>query len=146
MISVLHVVLVAMVLSGATVLIVGCMQFSLAGLHILSHPYRNVAEIYPAVAVVIPAWNEAAVLERTIDQMMALDYPTGKLRVYVIDDASTDDTPPLLARKAAEYPGAVVHLRREQGRRGQGTHDQSRPSGDPRRTVGRRRSWSPTPM
>lgn len=118
MISVLHVLLVAMVLSGATVLIVGCMQFSLAGLHALSHPYRNVAEIHPAVAVVIPAWNEAAVLERTIDRMMALDYPGSKLRLYVIDDASTDGTPALLARKAAEYPDAVFHLRREKGGEG----------------------------
>jgi cellulose synthase/poly-beta-1,6-N-acetylglucosamine synthase-like glycosyltransferase len=117
-ISVLHVVLVAMVLSGATVLIVGCMQFSLAGVHALSHPYRNVVEIYPAVAVVIPAWNEAAVLERTIDRMMALDYPATKLRLYVIDDASTDDTPALLARKTSEYPEGVFHLRREKGGEG----------------------------
>jgi cellulose synthase/poly-beta-1,6-N-acetylglucosamine synthase-like glycosyltransferase len=117
-ITAVHVVLVAMVLSGATVLIVGCMQFTLAGLHVLSHPYRNVAEIYPNVAAVIPAWNEAAVLERTIDRMLSLEYPRGKLRVYVVDDASTDDTPALLARKAAEYPDSVVHLRRDKGGEG----------------------------
>jgi cellulose synthase/poly-beta-1,6-N-acetylglucosamine synthase-like glycosyltransferase len=117
-ITAVHVVLVAMVLSGATVLVVGCMQFSLAGLHVFSRPYGKVGEIYPNVAVVIPAWNEAAVLENTIDRMMSLDYPQDSLRVYVVDDASTDETPELLARKSAEYPGAVYHLRRDKGGEG----------------------------
>lgn len=118
MIEVVHVVLVAMVLSGATVLIVGCLQFVFAGLHAFSRPYANVAEIYPAVAVIIPAWNEAAVLDRTIDRMMELAYPREKLRVYVVDDASTDETPALLERKSAEFPGAVFHLRRDKGGEG----------------------------
>ncbi len=118
MIEVLHVVLVAMVLSGATVLVIGCIQFVLAGLHVLSRPYANVAEIYPAVAVIIPAWNEAAVLDRTIDRLMELDYPREQLRVYVVDDASTDETPALLRRKAAEHPGGVFHLRRDKGGEG----------------------------
>jgi cellulose synthase/poly-beta-1,6-N-acetylglucosamine synthase-like glycosyltransferase len=117
-IEAVHIVLVAMVLSGATVLIVGCVQFALAGLHVISRPYAKVAEIYPAVAVIIPAWNEAAVLDRTIDRMMSLAYPREKLRVYVVDDASTDETPELLRRKAAEYPGAVFHLRRDKGGEG----------------------------
>jgi cellulose synthase/poly-beta-1,6-N-acetylglucosamine synthase-like glycosyltransferase len=74
--------------------------------------------VLPRTAVLVPAWNEALVLETTIDQLMALDYPRDRLRVYVVDDASTDDTPVVLGRKAAQYPGAVVHLRREQGGQG----------------------------
>ncbi|HEY5317508.1 MAG TPA: hypothetical protein VIJ20_05975, partial [Solirubrobacteraceae bacterium] len=67
MIGALHVILVAMVLSGASVLVVGCLQFLLAAVHYLRRPFARVFEFYPRVAVIIPAWNEGAVLGRTID-------------------------------------------------------------------------------
>lgn len=38
--------------------------------------------------------------------------------MYIVDDASTDDTPAVLAAKQARFPGSVVHLRREQGGQG----------------------------
>ncbi|HEY2636825.1 MAG TPA: glycosyltransferase family 2 protein, partial [Solirubrobacteraceae bacterium] len=72
----------------------------------------------PRVAVVIPAWNEAAVIERTLDHLAALEYPKGRVRAYVVDDASTDATPALVQAKAAQYPGLVHHLRRERGGEG----------------------------
>lgn len=72
----------------------------------------------PRVVVLVPAWNEAAVLELSIDRMMRLAYPPDRLRLVVVDDASTDETPELLAAKEREYPGRVVHLRREQGGQG----------------------------
>jgi hypothetical protein len=37
-IEVVHVVLIAMVLTGATVVVVGCVQFLLAGIHVLPSP------------------------------------------------------------------------------------------------------------
>jgi cellulose synthase/poly-beta-1,6-N-acetylglucosamine synthase-like glycosyltransferase len=113
--NVFHIVLVAMVLSGATVLVVGCYQFFLAGLHIWRRPYIRVSELYPRVAVIIPGWNEGAVLGRTIDYVMKMRYPEDKVRVYVVDDGSTDNTPEVLAESAAKYGGRVIHLRREQG-------------------------------
>ncbi|HKS72035.1 MAG TPA: glycosyltransferase, partial [Terriglobales bacterium] len=44
----------------------------------------------PAVAVLIPAYNEEKVIERTIQAAMGSDYPN--LRVIVIDDGSKDQT------------------------------------------------------
>jgi cellulose synthase/poly-beta-1,6-N-acetylglucosamine synthase-like glycosyltransferase len=113
-----RVLLVAMVLSGASVVLVGCVQFLLAGLHILRRPYARAAELYPRVAVVIPAWNEGAVLGRTIDTLLAMSYPAEKLRVYVVDDGSSDETPRIIAERVSRHPAAVVHLRREQGGQG----------------------------
>ena len=55
---------------------------------------------------------------RTIDTLLALDYPPERLRVYVVDDASTDETPEVVLGKAAEHPGRVFHLRREHGGEG----------------------------
>ena len=68
--------------------------------------------------MVVPAWNEAAVIGRTIDTLLALDYPPERLRVYVVDDASTDETPDVVQAKAAEHPGRVFHLRRAKGGEG----------------------------
>jgi cellulose synthase/poly-beta-1,6-N-acetylglucosamine synthase-like glycosyltransferase/spore germination protein YaaH/peptidoglycan/xylan/chitin deacetylase (PgdA/CDA1 family) len=44
----------------------------------------------PAVAVLIPAFNEEKVIERTVRSVLDSDYP--KLRVIVIDDGSKDST------------------------------------------------------
>lgn len=113
-----HGVLVAMVLSGATVLVVGCYQYLLMSVHSRRRPYGKAAELYPRVAVVLPAWNEAAVIERTLLRLMEMDYPRECVRVYVVDDASTDETPEIAARLAARHPGSIVNLRRENGGEG----------------------------
>ncbi|MGB7553427.1 MAG: polysaccharide deacetylase family protein [Candidatus Korobacteraceae bacterium] len=44
----------------------------------------------PAVAVLVPAYNEATVIERTVRSVLDSDYKN--LRVIVIDDGSTDAT------------------------------------------------------
>ncbi len=44
----------------------------------------------PSVAVLVPAYNEEKVIERTIRAVLASDYPS--LRVIVIDDGSSDKT------------------------------------------------------
>ena len=111
-------VLVAMVLAGSLPPVSGCYQFILATLHRFRRGRSIVEPEQPRVAIVVPAWNEALVIERTIDQLFRLDYPAERVRVYVVDDASTDNTPELLRQKAAQYPGFVHHLRREHGGEG----------------------------
>jgi cellulose synthase/poly-beta-1,6-N-acetylglucosamine synthase-like glycosyltransferase len=68
--------------------------------------------------VIVPAWNEASVLGRTLDQLMRLEYPPELLRAYVVDDGSDDGTPELIDAKAAHYSRRVVNLRRENGGQG----------------------------
>ncbi|TDQ36447.1 glycosyltransferase family 2 protein [Aureibacillus halotolerans] len=48
-------------------------------------------DTYPSVAVLIPAHNEGVVIQQTLEAMMKLEYP-GELYVYVLDDASSDET------------------------------------------------------
>ena len=67
--------------------------------------------------MVIPAWNEAAVLTMSIERLVGLDYPPERLRGYVVDDASTD-TPAVLATCAERFPGRIVHPRRDKGGQG----------------------------
>ncbi len=114
-------ILTVLVLLGAAPNILSVVQVLLASLHAVRDHYRddqvNLAEL-PCVAVLVPAWNEAMVLRFSIDRMMSLDYPPERLRLVVIDDASTDDTPTLMQAKKQQYPGRVVHLRRDRGGQG----------------------------
>lgn len=48
-------------------------------------------ESYPSVAILIPAHNEGIVIQETLEAMVRLKYP-GALNVFVLDDASTDQT------------------------------------------------------
>ena len=116
--GVLEWILTVFVLAGGLPLVAGCYQFALAGLHRFRRRSVGVLEHEPNVAVLVPAWNEAFVIGRTIDTLVALDYPEDRLRVYVVDDASTDETPDVVLAKAAEHPGRVFHLRRAKGGEG----------------------------
>jgi cellulose synthase/poly-beta-1,6-N-acetylglucosamine synthase-like glycosyltransferase len=93
-------------------------QFLAVGLHGVRNHYAKCRDVTPRVAFLLPAWNEADVLGSSIDSLMSMDYPAGKWRIYVVDDASTDHTPEVMRAKMAEYPGAVFHLRREKGGQG----------------------------
>ena len=111
-------VLVAIVLVGALPLLTGLYQYLLVIVHFLRLHYDRCQPWLPRTAILIPAWNEAAVIEASIDRLMGLDYPREALRIYVVDDASTDETPQVIQAKAEDYPGSVVHLRRETGGEG----------------------------
>lgn len=111
-------ILVAFVLVGAFPLVTGCYQYLLVIVHFTRLHYRKCGPWLPRTAVLIPAWNEGAVIGTSIDRLMRLDYPRDALRIYVVDDASTDDTPDVVLAKAEQYPGSVHHLRREHGGEG----------------------------
>jgi cellulose synthase/poly-beta-1,6-N-acetylglucosamine synthase-like glycosyltransferase len=117
-VAALDVLLVVLVGAGTVPPLVGVYTFLLASTHGLWLRRQNLAPVFPRVAIVVPAWNEAAVVGRTLDRLAALQYPRDALRVYVVDDASTDSTPDVIRGKAAEHPGMIFHLRREQGGQG----------------------------
>jgi cellulose synthase/poly-beta-1,6-N-acetylglucosamine synthase-like glycosyltransferase len=93
-------------------------QYLLVSVHFRRNHYQECAPYFPRTAILVPAWNEAAVIGASIDRLMQLDYPPDALRVFVVDDASTDDTPDVIKAKAVQYPGQVVHLRRDKGGEG----------------------------
>lgn len=93
-------------------------QFLLLPVHAFRNHYPKAAPYTPNVAVIVPAWNEGLVVGASIERMLSLRYPEKNLRVFVVDDASTDSTPDVVLGKVAQYPGRVVHLRREVGGEG----------------------------
>jgi cellulose synthase/poly-beta-1,6-N-acetylglucosamine synthase-like glycosyltransferase len=73
----------------------------------------------PGVSVLIPAHNEELVIERTIEAVLASDYPKDKLELIVLDDASTDGTAAILDRLAERHPCLrVVHVPAAEGGKG----------------------------
>jgi len=113
-----RVLCIAAVYLGATPILAALMQYAIVGFHRLRAPYRRLRPYYPRTAIVVPAWNEGAVIGRTIDQLLAMEYPADRVRIVVVDDASTDETPAVVQARASEHPGRVVHLRREVGGQG----------------------------
>lgn len=65
----------------------------------------------PSLSVVIPAYNEGAMVARTIDSVATAHYPHERLEIFVIDDGSSDDTWQHIQRAAARYPGRITTLR-----------------------------------
>src|SRR5215470_9942495 len=83
-----------------------------------SHAYGTPAQIAacrPKVAVLIPAFNEEKVIERTIQGALDSDY--SNLRVIVIDDGSKDRTLEVARRafRADEAAGRVLILTKSNG-------------------------------
>jgi cellulose synthase/poly-beta-1,6-N-acetylglucosamine synthase-like glycosyltransferase len=48
--------------------------------------------IYPSVSIIVPCWNEESTINRTVNSLLALDYPKDKLKIMIVDDGSTDST------------------------------------------------------
>lgn len=49
-------------------------------------------DTYPAVTVMVPAFNEETTIAATVDSLLSLDYPKDKLTFLLIDDGSSDKT------------------------------------------------------
>jgi len=65
--------------------------------------------------VVVPAHNEASVIERTVSSLRKVDWPPDRFRILVIADNCTDQTAAL-----ARVAGATVLERHDAGLRGKG--------------------------
>ncbi len=116
--QILRVVATAVVFLGAVPLVVAVLQFLLVGLQRFRRLYEDRPLHAPRTAVLIPAWNEARVLTSSVEGLLAMRYPRGRLRVVVVDDASTDATPEVMRELMERHRGLVVHLRREDGGQG----------------------------
>jgi hyaluronan synthase len=72
---------------------------------------------WPRVSVVIPAFNEGPMVERSIRSVTKSLYPSDRLEIIVVDDGSRDDTFFHMQRLRREFP-AVVRLIRFSSNRG----------------------------
>ena len=73
---------------------------------------QSAEDFEPALTLVIPCFNEAAILGKKIDNCLALEYPAQKRTILFITDGSTDHSAELLAK----YPD--IHVLHEDRRAG----------------------------
>jgi biofilm PGA synthesis N-glycosyltransferase PgaC len=64
---------------------------------IIRRPVKK-APIQPFLSLLIPAHNEARVIERKIRNSLALDYPVDRIEIVVASDGSTDETEAIARR------------------------------------------------
>ncbi|WP_288478659.1 glycosyltransferase family 2 protein [uncultured Clostridium sp.] len=55
-------------------------------------------EYYPFVSVMVPAHNEAVVIEKTVKSLLNLSYPKDRYEIIVINDNSSDNSAEILKR------------------------------------------------
>ncbi|MGF2735002.1 glycosyltransferase family 2 protein [Marinobacter sp. DUT-1] len=80
-------------------------------------PVRKDDSETPEVSVLIAAYNEAADIEATLRNKLALDYPPDRLEILVISDESDDGTDDIV-RRVAEETTVPVRLFRQTPRQG----------------------------
>jgi cellulose synthase/poly-beta-1,6-N-acetylglucosamine synthase-like glycosyltransferase len=65
-------------------------------------PSKLVFQQLPPVTIQLPLYNERYVVERLIDEVLKVEYPSGLLQIQVLDD-STDDTAPFAEALVERY-------------------------------------------
>jgi len=65
-------------------------------------------ELWPAISIVVPAYNEERAIRRTVESLLELDYPPDRRQILIISDASADGTDDIVR----EYAGKGVELLR----------------------------------
>jgi cellulose synthase/poly-beta-1,6-N-acetylglucosamine synthase-like glycosyltransferase len=77
---------------------------------------RGVGDYTPEVSLIIPAYNEEAVITRKLANTLSLDYPPDKLQIIVVSDASTDLTDELVTPFADKSNIELVRVAVRQGK------------------------------
>lgn len=63
----------------------------------------------PGVTIVVPCYNEETTATKTIESLLALEYPSDKLHIMAINDGSTDGTARALEKYASHPQIEIIH-------------------------------------
>lgn len=67
-------------------------------------------EEYPFVSVMVPAHNEALVIEKTVRSLLNLEYPEDKYEIIIINDNSSDNSAEILKKIQHENPSRNLNV------------------------------------
>lgn len=74
-------------------------------------PYPLSSGPLPRVTVIVPAYNEGAMVEKALYSAAASDYPADRLEIICIDDGSKDDTWTYIERARQRHPDLIKAIR-----------------------------------
>jgi len=60
--------------------------------HIKWSPNNIELSSYPTITIAVPVYNEESTIIKTVESLLALDYPKDKLKIFIVDDGSKDNT------------------------------------------------------
>jgi cellulose synthase/poly-beta-1,6-N-acetylglucosamine synthase-like glycosyltransferase len=90
--------------------------FAAALARVRSRPVLK-GDFTPSVSLIVAAHDEEDVIERRLENLLALDYPPEQLEILVASDASTDRTDELVEAVAARDPRVLRRQRALAARR-----------------------------
>ena len=70
---------------------------------------------YPSVTVMVPSLNEEKTVYKTVRSLLNLNYPKDKLKIFLIDDGSTDNTWDVIS-KFSKYPNIKIFHKENGGK------------------------------
>lgn len=70
----------------------------------------------PSVTVIVPCYNEETTLTRTVESLLALNYPKERLSIFLINDGSTDNTLSVMNQFKTGYPQISVFDKANSGK------------------------------
>ena len=83
------------------------------------HPYASVVSAdWPRVTIFVAAHNEEAVIADCLRNLMAVDYPQGRMVVMPVNDRSSDRTRAIIDEVMLEFPGRIKPFHRSGGKPG----------------------------
>jgi succinoglycan biosynthesis protein ExoA len=71
-------------------------------------PRTSRFDLFPVITIIVPVRNEARFIARTIEQLVAQDYPGDRFEVLVVDGRSDDQTRAIAESLAADHPQVRV--------------------------------------
>lgn len=69
----------------------------------------------PSVTIIVPIWNEEKTVVKTVESLLALNYPTDKLKIMVVDDGSKDNSWQVV-QQFKENPQVLLHQKENGGK------------------------------
>lgn len=78
-----------------------------------SSPEDLQLSFYPTVTVTVPCYNEEKTLSKTVKSLLSMDYPKDKLKIFIVDDGSKDNTWQV-AQEFKDNPNIVL-IKKENG-------------------------------
>ena len=68
---------------------------------------KRTYDYQPTVSVVMSCFNEGQSVYKTIESMRLSDYPVEKLKIYIVDDCSKDDSYYWIQKAALDFPNVI---------------------------------------